>query len=200
MSTSQGMLSTQDWMKELGSLRVKEEVVEVRFKNNRKEFFRNPQGIRVQKDDRIVVEADAGHDLGTISLSGELAENQYEQKDPLQKKSSLKQIYRKATGVDLERWLSAKRRERNVLLESRSIANHLNLEMSIGDVEFQGDGKKVTVYYTADGRVDYRMLISEYAAAFKARIEMKQKGEGINTGKIRSTNTSDSQSGLIKTY
>lgn len=199
MSTSQGMLSIQDWMKGLGSLIVKEEVVEVRFKNNRKDFFRNPQGIRLQKDDRVVVEAEGGHDLGTVSLSGESADSQYEQKHASLKKSSLRQVYRKATPVDLETWLLAKKRERSVLLEFRRIAGRLHLEMSIGDVEFRGDGKKVTVYYTADGRIDYRTLIKEYASAFRARIEMKQigvrqsaakKGERIITGKIISTNTS----------
>lgn len=174
MSATQGMFGTQDWVQGLGSLRVKEDVVEVRFKNNRKDFFRNPQGIRLKKDDRVAVEAEGGFDLGTISLSGEPAENQFELKGNSLKTSSLRQIYRKASEVDLEKWLSAKRRERDVLQESRFIADKLNLEMSIGDVEFQGDGKKVTVYYTADGRNDYRPLIREYVATFRTRIEMKQ--------------------------
>lgn len=176
MSTTQGMLSTQDWMKGLGALTVKEEVVEVRFKNNRKEFFRNPRGIGLKKDDRVVVEAESGHDLGTVSLSGELAGSQFGQKQRSQKIADLRQVQRKATGFDLEKWLAAKRREREVLLESRSIAGRLNLQMSVGDVEFRGDGKKVIIYYTADGRVDYRILVKEYAAAFRARIEMKQIG------------------------
>ena len=184
MSTSQGMLSTHDWMKGLESLKVKEEVVEVRFKNNRKEFFRNPKGILLKKDDRVVVEAESGHDLGTLSLSGEMAGSQFGQKEASLKVSDLKQIYRKATETDLEKWLSSKKRERKVLLEARQIAGKLNLQMSIGDVEFRGDGRKVTVYYTADGRVDYRMLIKEYAAAFQARIEMKQIGARQNAAKI----------------
>jgi len=176
LSTSQGMLSTHDWMNGLESLKVKEEVVEVRFKNNRKEFFRNARGIRIGKDERVVVEAETGHDLGTVSLAGELAGSQFGQKEVSQKISSLKQIYRKASEADLEKWLLAKRRERQVLLEARSIASRLNLLMSIGDVEFRGDGRKVIVYYTADGRIDYRTLIKEYAAAFRVRIEMKQIG------------------------
>lgn len=174
MSATQGKFGTQDWVQGLGSLRLKEDVVEVRFKNNRKDFFRNPHGIRIKKDDRVAVEAEGGFDLGTISLSGEPAENQFELKGNSLKTSSLRQIYRKASEVDLEKWLSAKRRERGVLLESRCIADKLNLEMSIGDVEFQGDGEKVTVYYTADGRNDYRPLIREYVATFRTRIEMKQ--------------------------
>ena len=128
MSTSQGMLSTHDWMKDLSSFTVKEEVVEVRFKNNRRAFFRNPQGIRLNKDDRVVVETEEGHDLGTISLTGDLAEKQFELKHISSNKSTLKQIYRKATEVDLDKWLDAKRRERKALLESRSIARELGLK------------------------------------------------------------------------
>ena len=194
MSSSQGILSTHDWMKDLGSLSVKEEVVEVRFKNSRKAFFRNPQGIRLNKDDRVVLETEGGHDLGTISLSGDLAEKQFEQKQTSSHKSTLKQIYRKATEVDLDKWLDAKRRERKVLLESRSIARELGLEMSIGDVEFQGDGKKVTISYTADGRVDFRELIRKYALAFGVRIEMKQIGARQNGEKVKSAGLTSSNS------
>jgi cell fate regulator YaaT (PSP1 superfamily) len=184
MSTSQGMLSTQDLMKDLSSFTIKEEVTEVRFKNNRKAFFRNPKGIRLNKDDRVVLESDGGHDLGTISLSGDLAQKQFELKHSASPASKLKQIYRKATKVDLDKWLEAKRRERNVLLESRSMARELELEMSIGDVEFRGDGKKVTITYTADGRVDFRELIRKYAIAFGVRIEMKQIGARQNAAKV----------------
>ena len=186
MTPGQGMWSAEDLIQGLGSFKVKEEVVEVRFKNMRKDFFRNPQGFRLKKDDRVVVEAEGGFDLGTIILTGELAEKQVEQKHNTQKKHSLKQIYRKATEVDLEKWLSAKKRERTVLLESRIIAAKLNQEISIGDVEFQGDGNKLTVYYTANDGLDYRTLIKEYKAAFRARIEMKQ----IHTRKITSSNNS----------
>jgi cell fate regulator YaaT (PSP1 superfamily) len=184
MSTSQGMLSTHDWMKDLSSFAVKEEVAEVRFKNNRKAFFRNPKGIRLNKDDRVVLEIEGGHDLGTISLSGNLAEKQFEQKHSSSNKSTLKQIYRLATEVDIDKWLKAKRRERKVLLDSRSIARDLGLEMSIGDVEFRGDGKKVTISYTANGRVDFRELIRKYVVSFGVRIEMKQIGARQNAAKI----------------
>jgi cell fate regulator YaaT (PSP1 superfamily) len=184
MSTSQGMLSTHDWMKDLDSFRVQEEVAEIRFKNNRKAFFRNPKGIRLKKDDRIVVETEGGHDLGTVSLSGDLATKQFEQKHASTPKTTLSRIYRLATEVDLDKWLEAKRRERKVLLESRAIARELGLEMSISDVEFQGDGKKVIISYTADGRVDFRELIRKYANAFRIRIEMKQIGAMQNAAKI----------------
>lgn len=186
MSTSQGMLSIQDWMKDMGSFTVKEEVAEIRFKNNRKAFFRNPKGIRLTKDDRVVLETEGGHDLGTISLSGDLAEKQFEQKHSASHKSTLKQIYRLATEVDLDKWLKAKRRERKVLLESRSIAADLGLEMNIGDVEFRGDGKKVTISYTAEGRVDFRELIRKYTIAFGVRIEMKQIGAVKMQVKVKS--------------
>ena len=172
VSTDQGMLSTGEWMKGLGSLTVKEEVLVIRFKNNRKIFYRNPRGISLQKDDRVVVEAEGGHDLGTVSLTGDQVDKQFEQKSDGDSKSYLKQIYRKASQQDLEKWLEAKRREKGVLLESRKLAHGLQPGMSIGDVEFQGDGKKVAVYYTANGRVDYRDLIRKYENAFRVRIEM----------------------------
>ncbi len=194
MTASQEMLSTHEWMTDLGSFTVKEEVVEVRFKNSRKVFYRNPQGIRLNKDDRVVLETEGGHDLGTISLSGDLAEKQFEQKHSSSHKSNLKQIYRKATEVDLDKWLDAKRRERKVWLESRSMAHALGLEMSIGDVEFRGDGKKVTISYTADGRVDFRELIRKYAIAFGVRIEMKQIGVRQNGEKVSSPNLTLSNS------
>jgi cell fate regulator YaaT (PSP1 superfamily) len=189
MSTSQGMLPTFDWMKDLGSLSVDEEVVEVRFKNNRKEFFRNSFGITLAKVDRIVVEVDGGHDLGTVSLSGSMADKQFQKKKGENGKTELKKVYRKATQVDTDSWLQSKRRERDVLLEARSIANNFGLDMSISDVEFQGDGKKVTIYYTADNRVDFRELIKKYAGSFRVRIEMKQIGarqEAAMTGGLGS--------------
>lgn len=187
MSNKQGMLSTHDWMKDLGSLSVKEEVVEVRFKNSRKAFFRNPQGIRLNKDDRLVLETEQGHDLGTLASSGDLAEKRFEQKHTSSHKSTLKQIYRKATEEDLNKWLEAKRRERKVLLETRSIARDLGLDMRIGDVEFQGDGKKVTISYTEDGGVDFRELIRKYATSFGVRIEMKQIGTVKMQVKVKNT-------------
>lgn len=184
MSASQEMRATHDWIKGLGCLWVDEEVVEIRFKNSRKAFYRNRTGFSLKKDERIVVEVEAGHDLGTVSLAGSLAEKQFEQKstrgteataeEKKRNKTGLKKVYRKATQVDLEKWLDAKKRERAVLLHSRRLAGDLGLEVSISDVEFQGDGGKVTVYYTADGKVDFRQLIGKYTLAFQVKIEMKQ--------------------------
>jgi len=177
-------MSTHDFFKGLETLTVDEEVVEIRFKNSRKAFFKNNRGDMLLKDDRVVVEVEGGHDLGTVSLTGELADRQFNQKTPGIKKSTLKQIYRKATAIDLENWLSAKRRERDVLLQSRSIASDLKLEMSISDVEFQGDGKKVTIFYTAENRVDFRELIRKYATAFRVKIEMRQIGARQSAAKV----------------
>jgi len=184
MSTTQGMLSTQDWMKGLGNLTLKEEVVEVRFKNNRKVFYRNPHGLNLSKDDRVVVEVEGGHDVGTVSLTGSLAEKQFEQKESNKEKSSLKKIYRKSTQVDIDKWLESKKREREVMIEARRMASSLDLGMSINDIEFQGDGRKLTVYYTAESRVDFRELIRKYASAFRAKIEMKQIGVRQGAAKV----------------
>lgn len=184
LSSRQGKLSTFDWMKGLGNLKVDEDVVEVRFKNNRKSFYRNTLGKAVSKDDRIVVEVDGGHDVGTVSLTGQLADKQHLQKNPGEEKATLKRIYRKATRADLDNWLKAKRRERDVLLEARKLAGELGLVMSISDVEFQGDGRKATVFYTAESRVDFRELVKRYASAFQVRIEMRQIGVRQEAAKI----------------
>jgi cell fate regulator YaaT (PSP1 superfamily) len=138
----------------------------------------------LKKDDRIVVEADGGHDLGTVTLTGDLAEKQFRQKEPSGEKDTLKKVYRKATQADLENWLNSKRRERDVLLEARRLAGEMSLSMSIGDVEFQGDGRRVTIYYTAENRVDFRELVKRYASAFMAKIEMRQIGARQEAAKI----------------
>ena len=184
LPTSQGTLSTIDWMKGLEDLAIDEGLLEIRFKNNRKGFFRNPLHISFSKDDMVVVEAEGGHDLGMVSLTGRLAEKQFHQKASAKEKAGLGKVYRKATPVDLENWLSAKGREREVLLESRRLAAEMQLEMSIGDVEFQGDGKKVTVYYTAERRVDFRELVRKYASAFRVRVEMRQIGVRQEAAKL----------------
>lgn len=177
MSTSRGVLSTHDFMKGLGSLTVDEEVVEIRFKNNRKAYFRNTRGNIMQKDERVVVEVDGGHDLGTVSLTGDLAQRRFDQNSPDTIKSSLKKIYRKATQADLKKWLDAKKRERDVLLQARHLAAELQLDMGISDVEIQGDGKKITIFYTAASQVDFRELARKYESVF--RDKHFQRGAGI---------------------
>lgn len=174
LSTGQGMLPAFDWMKGPGNLTVEDEVVEIRFKNNRKMFFRNRFGLSLVKEDRVVVETQGGQDIGTVSLTGNLAEKQYQ---PLRSdidKNELRKVLRKATETDTNNWLNAKRREREVLREARRIPFSLGLEMRISDVEFQGDGRKVTIYYTTDKLIDLYELIKAYGAAFSVRIEMKK--------------------------
>ena len=184
LPANQGKLPTFDAMKGLGNLVVDEEVVEIRFKNNRKLFFRNRPGLSVARDDRIVVEVESGHDLGTVTLTGSMADKQFRQKVPSGSKASLSKVYRKATKADLENWLKAKKRERDTLLEARKIAGNLGLSMSISDAEFQGDGRKVTIFYTSEGRVDFRELVRKYASAFGAKIEMRQIGVRQDAAKI----------------
>ncbi len=183
LSTRQGMLSTNDWMIGLNHLKVEEEIIEIRFKNNRKEFFRNSKLLRIKKDDRVVVDVDGGHDVGTVSLTGDLASKRFDSKYAGQSRKELKQVYRLANETDIEKWLEARKHDRAALLKSRELAASLNLDMSIGDVEFRGDGKKITVYYTADGRVDFRELLKLYMNEFKVKIEMHQIGARQNAAR-----------------
>ena len=174
LSTSQGMLSTFDWMKGLGNLTIDEEVVEVRFKNNRKAFFRNPHGLIIAKDDRVVVEVEGGHDVGTISLTGEHAKKQLQKKEAGLEKSSLRPAYRTANKADLETWLDARKHDRETLVKCRERAKYLQLDMRISDVEIRGDGKKVTIYYTTNGRIDLRELLKVCMNEFRMKIEFRQ--------------------------
>ncbi len=176
LPTNQGILSSFDWMKGPEMLAVDEEVVEIRFKSNRKVFYRNRIGLELKKDDRIVVETEGGYDLGTVSLSGSLAGKRFDQQSEADDKSQLDRIYRLATQEDLDHWLTAKMREREGLLEVRRIASELGLEMGIGDVEFQGDGSRARVYFTAERSVNFQELGHRFASAFKVKVEMRQIG------------------------
>ena len=183
LTTSRGMLASHDWMKGLDKLTLEEEIVEIRFKNNRKEFYRNNKRIRLQKDDRVVVDVEGGHDLGTISLSGELAKKRFEKKDHGNVLKDLRTVYRKANSSDIENWLEARRRDRPAMIKCRELAQKLGLEMSISDVEFRGDGKKMTIFYTAEGRVDFRELLKKYMDEFKVKIELRQIGSRQNAAR-----------------
>jgi len=184
LDTSKGMLATHDWMKGLSDLMVEDEILEVRFKNNRKEFYRNSRMLRINKDDRVVVDVDGGHDLGTVSLSGELSKQRFEKKSPGEEINSLRQVYRIANENDIETWLNARKNDRSGLLRSRELASSLGLEMNISDVEFRGDGKKVTIYYTANGRVDFRELLKLCMSEFRMKIEMKQIGARQSAARV----------------
>ena len=188
LDTSKGMLATHDWMKGLSSLRVGEEIIEVRFKNNRKEFYRNSRMLRLQKDDRIVVDVEGGHDVGTVSLTGGLARKRYERNASDRQRASLKSVYRITNDTDIKKWLEARKNDRSALLKCRDLAGSLGLQMSISDVEFRGDGKKITVYYTADGRVDFRELLNHLMSEFGMKTELRQVGARKSAGKPAAVN------------
>ncbi len=183
LNTGKGMLATYDWLTDLDSLKPEEEIVEVRFKNSRKEFYRNARRLRLKKDDRIVVDTEGGHDLGTVSLTGDLAKKQFNKKNVGTKSGSLNQVYRIARETDLKKWLEAKKKERSALLKCREMAASLKLDMSIGDVEFRGDARKLTLFYTADGRVDFRELLKLCMREFKIKIELRQIGARQNAAR-----------------
>ena len=152
------------------------DIVEVRFKNNRKEFFRAPEGEIYRTGDIVAVEASPGHDIGIVSLSGEIVRLQMKKKNADPKNPALKKIYRPARNTDIEKWTHAASLETNSMIKTRIVVNELGLDMKINDVEYQGDGTKAIFYYTAEGRVDFRELIKILAEKFNVRIEMKQIG------------------------
>lgn len=151
------------------------DMVEVRFKNGRKDFYKNTEKLPLQIGDVIATETSPGHDIGVVSLTGELVKVQMKKKkaDPY---GPAPKIYRKATQKDIDVWSEVRKREEPIKVRAREIAIDLRLEMKISDIEFQGDGSKATFYYTANDRVDFRQLIKEFAREFSIRIEMKQVG------------------------
>ena len=150
--------------------------VEVRFKNGRKEFFDNRDGLSLSIGDVVATEAAPGHDIGIVTLTGELVRVQIKRKKESMNLESYPKIYRKATQKDIDLWQSLRQKEDEFQKRSREIAMGLKLKMKISDVEFQGDGGKAIFYYTAEDRVDFRQLIKDFARAFSTRIEMKQVG------------------------
>jgi cell fate regulator YaaT (PSP1 superfamily) len=151
-------------------------IVEVRFKGSRKEFFRNNDYIDLQVNDIVAVEGNPGHDIGRVSMKGELVRLQMRAQNITDDSDKVKTLYRIARPADIEKWESVKALEFDTMHKARSIALKLNLKMKLSDVEFQGDGKKATFYYTADERVDFRELIKKLAEEFRTRIEMRQIG------------------------
>ena len=158
--------------------------VEVRFKNNRKEFFRLPDGLEVTEGDVVAVEGTPGHDIGIVSLTGEVCRIQMKKRHVDPADESIRKLFRRAKSSDLERWVSSLNNEQAALLKTRRIAQELNLEMKVNDVEYQGDNAKAIFYYTADDRVDFRTLIKVLAEEFHVRIEMKQIGVRQEAGKV----------------
>ena len=150
--------------------------VEVRFKNGRKQFFQNHEDLSLSIGDIVATQAESGHDIGIVTLTGELVRVQMKKKKQNPDATQLPTLYRKATQKDIDIWQKARDREADVQKRSRVIAIRLGLRMKISDVEFQGDASKVIFYYTAEERVDFRELIKEFARTFNSRIEMKQVG------------------------
>ncbi len=150
--------------------------VEVRFKNSRKEFYENSENLPLKIGDVVATETKSGHDIGLVTLTGELVRVQMKRKRVKTKNDQFPKIYRIANQKDIDTWRAAREREESMKVKAREIAIRLNLKMKISDIEFQGDGSKATFYYTADERVDFRELIREYAGTFRTRIEMRQIG------------------------
>ena len=150
--------------------------VEVRFKNGRKHFFKNTENLSLSIGDVVATEASPGHDVGIVSLTGELVRVQMKKKKEDPNSGEILKVYRKASQRDIDVWQEARDREDKIQQRSRQIAIRLKLSMKISDIEFQGDGSKATFYYTAEDRVDFRQLIKEFAREFNTRIEMKQIG------------------------
>ena len=171
-------LTVFDWLSNMSlpSGQKMFDCVEVRFKNSRKDFFRIKDNLSLSIGDIVATEATSGHDVGIVTLTGELVKVQMRKKKTDWNDSNVPKIYRKASQKDIDVWSRVRNREESVKKRSRELAISLGLQMKISDVEFQGDGSKATFYYTAEERVDFRQLIKEMAKAFSVRIEMRQIG------------------------
>ena len=176
-------LNTYDWLADVPGNAEKCDLVEVQFKNTRKGYYRNTNHLPLEKGDIVAVEASPGHDIGVVTLTGQLVTLQLK-KANLKSEADIKRVYRKAKPVDLDKYQEAKAREHDTMIRARQIALGLKLDMKIGDVEYQGDGGKAIFYYIADDRVDFRQLIKVLAEAFRVRIEMKQIGARQEAGRI----------------
>lgn len=176
-------LNTYDYLADIPGNSELTDLVEVQFKNTRKGYYRNDNRLDLVKGDMVAVEASPGHDIGTVTLTGQLVLLQMK-KANLKPGTEIKRIYRKARPSDLEKYEEAKSREQDTMIRSRQIAKSLDLKMKIGDVEYQGDGNKAIFYYIADARVDFRKLIKVLAEVFHVRIEMRQIGARQEAGRI----------------
>lgn len=160
------------------------DAVEVRFKNTRKGFYRNADKLALTPGDAVIVDAAPGHDVGVVSLTGELVRVQMERKKTGTDTFELRKVLRKASQEDLDRWHAARKLEDETLFASRTIVHEARLDMKVTDVEYQGDGTKATFYYTSEERVDFRDLLRKLGERFKVRVEMKQIGSRQEAGRI----------------
>lgn len=179
-------LSSVNWLSDVSSPKIEgqPQIAEIRFKNGRKDFFVYPADMTLKEGEIVAVEAAPGHDIGIVSLLGDIVQLQLARKHEESKKREMKQIFRHARVTDIEKWLEVIKLEDNTMLRSRQIASSLKLEMKINDVEYQGDRTKAIFYYTASDRVDFRELIRHLADSFKVRIEMRQIGVRQEAAKL----------------
>ena len=178
-----GKLHSFNWLNDIPGGYADSDMVEVQFKNTRKGFYKNSTNLPLEIGDIVAVEASPGHDIGQVTLVGALV-NLRMRKARLKADAEVKRVFRKAKPADLEKFEEARAKEHETMIKARKIAESLNLNMKIGDVEYQGDGNKAIFYYIADERVDFRQLIKVLAETFKVRIEMKQIGARQEAGRI----------------
>lgn len=178
-----GKLHSFNYFEDIPGGYADDDMVEVNFKNTRKGYYLNSTNIPLEIGDMVAVEAQPGHDIGRVSLTGALVRLQM-RKANIKPDAEVRRVFRKAKASDLERYEQARARENDTMIRARKIAADLHLNMKIGDVEYQGDGNKAIFYYIADERVDFRQLIKVLAEVFKVRIEMKQIGARQEAGRI----------------
>ncbi len=183
-SCSCNCLDVYDWLSDLNDTGNRQDIVEVRFKNTRKGFYRNTNKLMLMQGDIVAVESSPGHDLGIVSLRGELVLEQMRKYRVPVNDENLKKVYRKAKPADIDKWQEAISMEIPTMLRAREIVESLGLNMKIGDVEFQGDKTKAIFYYISEERVDFRELIKVLAEEFRIRIEMRQVGARQEAGRI----------------
>lgn len=184
---SEHMLPVVDWLSDLPETVAKTDFVEVQFKNTRKFYYRNVNNLTLEKGMKIVVEGNPGYDVGEVTLVGQLVLLQMRKNHIDIEHFEARAIYRLATETDLQRAEEAHALEHETMIQARKIAKDMQLEMKIGDVEYQGDGGKAIFFYIADGRVDFRQLIKVYAETFRIRVEMRQIGARQEAGRIGGT-------------
>ncbi len=167
-----------DWLSDLPPApgKIPVDIVEVRFKNSRKDFYRLPPDLELEVGDIVAVEASPGHDIGIVSMAGEIVRFHLKRKKIDSSSEDIRKVYRKARLTDIDKWVASVELETTTMYRARAIAEKVGLSMKINDVEYQGDGTKAIFYYTADDRVDFRELIKLLAEEFKVRIEMRQIG------------------------
>ena len=173
-------MSTYDWLSQYEQPKCSKadnfNIVEVRFKNNKSDFFIKPNDLLLEEGDIVAVEASPGHDIGIVNAVGCIVKIKLKNKKKSYSNDTIKKLYRRAKATDIDKWISAVEIEESTKMRSRTFASDLNLKMKISDVEYQGDKTKAIFYYTADERVDFRELIKCFAEAFSVRVEMKQIG------------------------